>query len=379
MRAVTTFLIIAVGALVALSLTMLASATMLDGGSFAGLRSQVAAAVAGFVAMIGLAMIDYRRMGGWVWWIYGATLVLLVLVVSPLGHETKGAQRWLFGTQPSEIAKFSLIVVLAWYGARNQARMERFGPGILGGAGLAVPVIALVLKEPDRGTAALLMLVTIVLLLLAGVRWWYVAPPVLLSAATLAAMVMFSPMARNRIDAWIHPANHKDGAAQQARKGLYAFGEGGWEGRGLGGGSLKYNVPEVHTDFILPAVGEELGLPFTLGVVATYGVILFCGILIARRAPDTLGLLLAAGITFLIAAQACINIGVVTTVLPNKGMPLPFVSRGGTSLAVLLAMIGALVSVARQADSGEPVPTGRKRRAGSRDPFSPDTDFAGAA
>jgi cell division protein FtsW len=286
----------------------------------------------------------------------------------------------LFGTQPSEFAKFSLIVVLAVYCARNQSRMKDFVPGILGGAGIAVPIIALVLKEPDRGTAALMMLVTIALLLLAGARGWYLVPPAILFGGALAAMIVFSPMARNRIDAWINPANHKDGAAQQARKGLFAFGQGGIEGQGLGRGRLKYNVPEVHTDFILPAVGEELGLPFTLGVVAAYGVILFCGIRIARRAPDTLGLLLAAGITFLIAAQACINIGVVTTVLPNKGMPLPFVSRGGTSMAVLLAMVGALVAVARQAGPDDATPAvARSRRVGSRGPFAPDTDFAGAA
>lgn len=374
MRTLTTVLVVAVGALVALSLTMLTSATMLEGSANAGLRSQAAAAAVGFIALVGVSMIDYHRLQSSVWWIYAATLLLLVMVLSPLGHETKGAQRWLFGVQPSEVAKLSLIVVLAWHGARNQGRMDRFVPGIVVGAGLAVPMIALILRQPDRGTAALMMLLTILLLLVAGARWWYVAPPMVLFGAALAAMIVFSPMARNRVDAWLNPASHKDGAAQQARKGLFAFGEGGWEGRGLGRGSLKYTVPEVHTDFILPAVGEELGLPFTIGITAAYGVILFCGLGIARRAPDTFGLLLAAGVTFLIAAQACINIGVVTTVLPNKGMPLPFVSRGGTSLSVLLAMVGVLVAVARQASPDAPA-----RRARGRDPFSPDTDFAGAA
>lgn len=376
MRNLTTALIIAVGALVALSLTMLASATMLDGGSAAALRNQAAACAVGFAGLIGMASVDYRRLERMVWWIYGLTLLLLVLVLTPVGHEAKGAQRWLFGTQPSEIAKLSLIIVVAWYGARNRARMDRFVPGILGGAGLAVPMIALIQKEPDRGTAALLMGVTLLMLLVAGVRWWFVIPPAAIGGAVLTAMVVFSPMARDRIDAWIHPANHKDGAGHQVRKGLFAFGQGGVEGTGLGKGSLKYNVPEVHTDFILPAVGEELGLPYTLGVVAAYGLILFCGLAVAHRSPDRFGLLLAAGVTFLIAAQACINLGVVTAVLPNKGMPLPFVSRGGSSIAVLLTMVGILLSVARQAAPGASHPTPVRSR---RSPFSPDTEFAGAA
>jgi cell division protein FtsW len=165
-------------------------------------------------------------------------------------------------------------------------------------------------------------------------------------------------------------------------KGLYAFAQGGIEGRGLGRGTLKYNVPEVHTDFILPAVGEELGLTFTLAIVVAYLTILICGLMVAMRAPDQFGLLLAAGITLLIVAQAMINIGVVTAVFPNKGMPLPFVSRGGSNLAVLMTMVGVLVSVAR-AERSEPNDAGptpeRKGRGGRRNPFSSDTDFVGAA
>jgi cell division protein FtsW len=382
MRTITTLLIIAVGALVALSLTMLASATMLDGGAAAGLRTQALAAALGFAALIALGSSDYHRLHRLAPWIYAATVVLLILVLTPLGKETKGAQRWLFKTQPSEFAKFGLIVSLAVYCARNAARMDRFVPGILGGAGLTIPIIALILKEPDRGTAALLMLVTLLVLLVAGVRWWFVVPPALLGGAALVAMVALSPMARNRIDAFLHPENHRDGAAHQVRKGLYAFGEGGWEGRGLGRGSLKYTVPEVHTDFILPAIGEEMGLTCTLGIVAAYGVLLFAGLTVASRAPDDLGRLLATGVTFLIAAQACINLGVVTGVIPNKGMPLPFVSRGGSSIAVLLALVGLLISVAREAVPGSAsAPSsgaGTKRGRGRRDPFAPDSEVLGA-
>jgi len=381
MKTITTLLVLAVGALVALSLTMLASATMLDSKPDESLFTQAGACLAGVVAMVVMSAVDYRRWMRGMWLVYGGAMALLILVLL-IGHEAKGARRWLWGTQPAEIGKFALILALAWYGSRYANRMQDFGRGICGSVGLVAPLIGLVLLEPDRGTGALMVGLTLLLLLLAGARSLYIVAPAILGGAAIAAMVVVSPMARDRIDAWIHPEAHRDGASHQVLKGLYAFAQGGIEGRGLGRGTLKYNVPEVHTDFILPAVGEELGLTFTLAIVVAYLTILICGLMVAMRAPDQFGLLLAAGITLLIVAQAMINIGVVTAVFPNKGMPLPFVSRGGSNLAVLMTMVGVLVSVAR-ADRSEPIdssPTpARKGRGGRRNPFSSDTDFVGAA
>lgn len=381
MKTITTLLVLAVGALVALSLTMLASATMLDSQPDESLFTQALACVAGMGAMVVMSAVDYRRWLRGVWLVYGGALLLLILVLL-IGHEAKGARRWLWGTQPAEIGKFALTVALAWYGSRHAGRMQEFGRGICGSVGLAAPLIGLVLLEPDRGTGALMVALTLMLLLLAGARWLYIAAPAIVGGAAIAAMVVVSPMARDRIDAWVNPQAHRDGASHQVLKGLYAFAQGGIEGRGLGRGTLKYNVPEVHTDFILPAVGEELGLTFTLAIVAAYLTILVCGLMVAMRAPDPFGLLLAAGITLLICAQAMINIGVVTAVFPNKGMPLPFVSRGGSNLAVLMTMVGVLVSVAR-ADCSETDDTGatpmRGAGGGRRNPFASDTDFAGAA
>jgi cell division protein FtsW len=147
---------------------------------------------------------------------------------------------------------------------------------------------------------------------------------------------------------------------------------------------MKFSVPEVRTDFILPAVGEELGLTFTLAVVTAYLVILWAGTSIALRAPDDFGRLMAAGITFLIAMQAVINIGVVTSVFPNKGMPLPFVSRGGSNLIVLLTMVGILAAIARAADEEGEEPRGktdaaRPSRVRRRNPFGRDDEWVGAA
>ncbi len=381
MKTITTLLVLAVGALVALSLTMLASATMLDSKPDESLFTQAGACLAGVVAMVVMSAVDYRRWMRGMWLVYGGAMTLLILVLL-IGHEAKGARRWLWGTQPAEIGKFALILALAWYGSRYASQMKDFGRGICGSVGLVAPLIGLVLLEPDRGTGALMVALTLMLLLLAGARWLYIVAPALLGGAAIAAMVIVSPMARDRIDAWIHPEAHRDGASHQVLKGLYAFAQGGIEGRGLGRGTLKYNVPEVHTDFILPAVGEELGLTFTLAIVVAYLTILICGLMVAMRAPDQFGLLLAAGITLLIVAQAMINIGVVTAVFPNKGMPLPFVSRGGSNLAVLMTMVGVLVSVARaersEPNDSSPTPE-RRSRGGRRNPFSSDTDFVGAA
>jgi cell division protein FtsW len=375
-------LLLAVGSLVALSLTVLTSATLLDARPGMTVTSQWAACVAGVALLLGAASMDHRRWSRLAWPLLGVTLVLLALVLV-FGREINGARRWLWGVQPAELAKLALIVVLSLHGARNAASMGRVRTFLWGAFVLAGPLVALVLMEPDRGTGALLLALTLMLLLLAGASWWMVAGPAVLGAAALTTMIVVSPMARDRIEAWLHPeANPK--AHFQVRRGLLAFGSGGVEGTGLGKGTMKFSVPEVRTDFILPAVGEELGLTFTLAVVTAYLVILWAGTSIALRAPDDFGRLMASGITFLIAMQAVINIGVVTSVFPNKGMPLPFVSRGGSNLIVLLTMVGILAAIARAADEEGEEPRGktdaaRPSRVRRRNPFGRDDEWVGAA
>ena len=155
-------------------------------------------------------------------------------------------------------------------------------------------------------------------------------------------------MRLNRILAWLHPEATKDRVGYQAYQSMIAFGSGGWFGLGLGNGRQKLGfVPEHHTDFIFSIIGEELGLVTTLGVVLLFILLVACGIYIAYRASDTFGMLLATGITFMIGIQAFINIGVVTSLLPNKGMPLPFISYGGSNLLLMLVCVGLLLSVSR--------------------------------
>ena len=369
MNRIITVLLLAVGSLVVLSLTMLASGTMLKAGD-TQVASQAVACMVGFVALGIAARIDYHLLQRWAPALYGVAVVLLGLTLV-IGTSKGGAQRWLWGIQPSEFAKLGVIVGLAAFAARFEHRITHFFSGVVGMASVAALPLALILVEPDKGTTALLLGVTFLMMVVAGVRIWQVLLPAIACVALFAVIILNSEYAMKRVNAFLHPEKNTDGY-HQVLQGLYAFGAGGVEGVGLGMGSFKFNVPEHHTDFIFPVVGEELGLPFTLGVVAVFATILVCGALITQSAPDLFGSLLAGGITFLICGQALFNLGVVTDLLPNKGIPLPLVSRGGTGVVMMLCLIGCLVSVARNGVSG----TGTVRSRLFGNPFQrSDTDL----
>ncbi len=347
MNRTSTFLLLAVGSLLVLSVTMLASATMLKSTDSFVIRQAVACAV-GFGAFAFAALLDLRWVQKATWVLYGLAVVALLLTISPVGTRSLGAQRWLFGTQPSEFAKVALVVALAWFAARYRHRMQTFTAGVLGMGLIAAPVLGLILAEPDKGTTALLGGVTLLVMLVAGVRWSHVSLTGIAGAVALAVVISQSGYAMNRVNAFLKPESNRD-AANQLNQSLYAFSEGGLEGKGLGRGSLKFKVPEQHTDFIFPVIGEELGLVATLGVVAAFMIILLCGASITHRTEDPFLALLAAGITFVIAGQSCFNMGVVTGLLPNKGIALPFVSRGGTGIVVMMTLVGLLLNISRQA------------------------------
>jgi cell division protein FtsW len=275
-----------------------------------------------------------------------------------LGYAIKGAQRWFryggVGFQPSELAKLAFIITLAWYCERNQRYMDTWLRGIVFPAIIIAIPLGLIFVEPDRGTTVLLAAVAGTILLVAGVQWRYIIPPVLLAMAGLAFSLWHDPMRMRRIFSWLDLEETKQGVGYQAHQAMIALGSGGWFGLGLGNGRQKLGfVPEHHTDFILSIIGEELGLVATMGVIIGFALILVCGVYIAMHARDTFGTMLATGITFLIGLQAFINIGVVTSALPNKGLALPFISYGGSSLLAMLGCVGLLFSVARQGREGE--------------------------
>ena len=248
--------------------------------------------------------------------------------------------------------------------------MQTFTTGVLGTGAIAMPLLALIVIEPDKGTTLLLAFVTVALMLVSGVRWFHVLVPVLLGGVAFGFLIASSGYARDRVRAFMNPEGNP-ALTYQVDRSLDAFGAGGVRGTGFGAGSQKWNIPEVSTDFVFPAVGEELGLPGALAVVAAFLVILISGAVIAHRAPDPFGMLIASGVTFVIAAQSLVNLGVVTDLLPNKGMALPFLSRGGTGTVVMLTLVGLLISVARRSGF-DPVSEGRR----ATNPFGEaDTDF----
>jgi cell division protein FtsW len=348
----TTILVFCVAALLSLGLVMLYSSSM----GQADTRYPAMQAIwcgLGLVAAGTTVAIDYRHFKKFSILLYLAAVALLVAVLY-YGVKAGGARRWLNlagqSFQPSELAKVALLLLLAHYGERYQRHMSSPGRGLIIPALFVVPVLALVFLEPDWGTTALLAAVSGIVLLVAGVRWKFLVPPLLVGAVSFGVLLLNNPVRMKRVLSWIDPEATKADVGYQAWQAMIALGSGGWTGLGLGNGRQKYGyVPEHHTDFIFSIIGEELGLIATIGVVVLFVVIVICGVGIAWNARDTFGLLLGTGVTFLIGLQAFINIGVVTSALPNKGLPLPFISRGGSNLFLMLVCVGILLSIARRA------------------------------
>jgi cell division protein FtsW len=361
MKLATTTLLLCVAGLLALGTVMLYSSSMADKGGHLVLTQIVWAAI-GLVGLLCASSMDYRLLRKVAWVIFGLAAVLLALVLVPhIGLKVNGARRWLaFGPvrfQPSELGKLALIIAVAWYGERYQRQMGTWKRGIVIPAIFGCSLIALVFVEKDRGTAILMAAVMCMMLIVAGVRAKYIFMPVLTAAGLLGISLLRDPVRSKRIFAWLYLDEHKMDIGYQAYQAQLAFGAGGWTGLGLGDSREKLGfLPEHNTDFILPIVGEELGLVATLLVVVGFLLIVICGCYISYRSSDAFGTLLGSGITYLIGLQAFINIGVVTSVLPNKGLPLPFISYGGSNLLMMLISVGLLVSIARRARALEARP-----------------------
>jgi len=368
MKVAVTILVTCVAGLLALGMVMLYSASMAQVGA-RYLTMQLVWCALGLAACVITTLVDYRRVKR-IWWLpLGIAVVMLVLVLDRhFGTEVNGARRWFsfhgMHFQPSEFAKIALIIALAWYGEHYQRQMPLLKRGILIPSLLIGVTMGLILVEPDVGNGLLLGAVSGSLLLIAGIRLRYSLPPVLIVALAAGAYIYHSQlklevlhqqgqrgsMRTERIYSWLHLEETRRAKGLQAYEAMVALGSGGLTGKGLGDGRQKLGfVPEHHTDFIFSIIGEELGLIATLLVIAAFFAFVFSGIYIATKACDTFGFLLGVGITLLIGLQAFINIGVVTGVLPNKGLPLPFISYGGSNLLMMLVSVGILLSIARQA------------------------------
>jgi len=351
MKTAVTCLVFFVAALLALGMVMLYSCKMNENGGGLLLRQLIWGGV-GVVACVSVASTDYRGFKKIAGGLYAVAILLLLAVLIPhVGHASHGARRWVgfhgFLFQSSEFAKLALIVAMAWYGDRFKRHMPTWKRGIALPALFGGLLLGLIYVEPDRGTTMLLAVVSGVMLIVAGVPWTKFALPGFLAVGGLAVSIFHDPMRMKRIFSWLYLEEHKDGVGYQAYQAMLALGSGGWFGLGLGNSRQKMGfVPEHQTDFILSIIGEELGFVATVLVIVSFIAIVCCGIHISMKAPDTFGQLLGSGITFLIGMQAFINIGVVTSALPNKGLPLPFISYGGSNLLVMLTCVGVLISIA---------------------------------
>jgi cell division protein FtsW len=308
----------------------------------------------GLVACIFAALMNYHF---WqkTWWLWFAlALAALALCYIPhIGMRINGSRRWVgYGPitfQPSELAKIATIFFLAaWF-----AQREKPGGNVLSGflvplAVISVPA-ALVLGEVDLGTTALIGATTFIVMFVAGTNLLWLGGLGFAGFGGLLIVATHISERMGRLAAFLHPQNYKDDAGLQQMQALIAWGSGGMDGLGLGNGRQKMlYLPYAHTDFIFPIIGEELGLRFSLLVVFLFVVIILCGIMIALHARDRFGLLLGCGIISLLALQAAVNIGVTTSLLPNKGLPLPFISYGGSNLAGCMFGVGVLLNIYRQ-------------------------------
>jgi cell division protein FtsW len=309
--------------------------------------------LAGCLALAVTSVLDYHHLARhWRWWIVAALILLALVMIPGLGAKFNGARRWMrlgaMTIQPSEIAKPLMILGLAGWIARSREKIASLRDGFLPGALIVGVAVVLVAIEPDLGSAGLFACVLGALLFVGGVRLRYAFPAFAL-ALPLGALVAYSRLGyiRSRVEVWLSGSADPLGAGYHINQAMMAEGSGGVLGAGLGQGQSKLLfLPEIHNDFIFALIGEELGLVGTLSVVALFALFVIQGWRVARRAPDMLGSLIALGVTLCIGFQAAINIAVVTHSMPTKGIALPLISYGGSSLVFTLASIGLLLNVA---------------------------------
>ena len=322
------------------------------------LKRQVAWLALGFLLLHLASRLDYTLWQRWTGPILVITFILLIAVLIPaLGITAKGARRWLrFGpvsVQPAEIAKFVMVFYLASYLTRKETRLQDFKSGVLPPLIVVGLAAGLILLQPDMGTVVVVGLVTLGLLFVAGARPAHLIGLVLVALPVGAALILSSPYRRQRLLTFLEPWKDPEAAGFQVTQSFLAFGSGGPFGLGLGESRQKlFFLPEAHTDFVLALVGEELGLVGTVLLMLLFAALVLRGFLVASRAQHPFGRHLAQGITLLFGLQALINAGVVTGMLPTKGLTLPLVSYGGSSLVMSLLGIGILLNISRDRQGG---------------------------
>jgi cell division protein FtsW len=354
-------LLLAVAGLVAIGIVMVYSSSAIRGyitadDTLAYVGPQALWAAVGAGVLILTSRLDYR------YWrllsvpLYAIALVLLGLVLLPgVGRVVGGSARWLAlgpfpPLHPAEFAKLALVIYLAHWMATRGQRIASFRSGMLPFLAITLPVVFLILREPDLGTSAVVATAALVLYFAAGANLVMLASLIPIGIAGVGYVISTNAYQRARIVGFLDPWSDPQGVGFHTIQGLLALGLGGLLGSGLGS-SVQVSglyLPNAWNDFIFAIIGEELGFAGGLLVIALFLIVAYRGLRVALGAPDTFGGLLAAGITVFITVQAFVNIGVVVSVLPVTGITLPFVSAGGSSLMVSLAAVGILLSISRE-------------------------------
>lgn len=318
------------------------------------LGKQITALVLGFGLMLWAMHFDYRRYRNR-WLIFGSLLGVAALLLLALLAPSGPVRRWIslgaFSFQPSELAKPALVLFLAAFLDKRSKEINDLRRTILP-CGLVVGSLAfLIYLQPDLGTAAAICLIAGLLFYLAGLRTRYLAAGAALGLVAFVVMIFQANYRVQRLLTFLNPSEDPLGSGFQIRQSLLSFGSGGIQGMNLGEGRQKlFFLPEPHTDFIYSVIGEELGLIGTTLVLLTFGLLLWRGSRAALRAPDRFGYLLGMGLTLVLVVQGILNMGMVLGLLPTKGLPLPFISYGGSSLMVGLLSVGVLLNISQHSN-----------------------------
>lgn len=316
-------------------------------------RKHLISVAIGIVIMLVVSRLRLEMLEKWAGLMLPLCLLALLAVITPgIGAERGGAQRWIalggFSLQPSEFVKLGVVLFLARWISRHRERMPSFIDGLLPALVCVGLVCALILSQPDFGTTVIVGALALLMLFVGGARPVHVGGLVLVGLAGMVLAVQVAPYRMRRLLAFLDPFQHSQDSGFQLVQSLLAFGSGGATGVGLGQSKQKMLfLPEAHTDFIFALVGEELGLIGALVVLALFVVVAVRGFRIAARHPDPFASLLAFGLTAVLVLSAVVNIGVVLGVLPTKGLPLPFISYGGSALLATMIEVGLLSALSR--------------------------------
>jgi cell division protein FtsW len=310
----------------------------------------------GLLALLGFGRLDYHRLSGLSIPVLLVSFLGLMAVLAPhIGSKVTGSSRWIgvgaFSVQPSEIMKLALVLFFAQLIAKRQAAGAPIKLVVFPVVIVMCVAGALVLRQPDLGTTVVFGVIAFSMLFAAGVPGRVLSPIALVLGASVLGLSLSDPYRRQRLLSFLHPSVHSAGSGYQVLQSMLGVGSGGILGTGLGSGWVQWGyLPNAQTDFIYAVIAQELGLFGAVGVLLVIMVLCWIGIRIALRAPDRFGALLTVGIVAWIASETFINIGAVLGLLPVTGIPLPFLSYGGSSLVVTMAAIGIVRSVARASD-----------------------------